>query len=751
VKFTENLSLVNSFCDFSKREYAPQYGPGYLYLDMWLDQSAAAIGISHEGIIIKCNQPFYQMYGYEEHELRGRSITSVISPNHCDMVHFSLSLREQGVQCLLSYEVLGRRKDGSEFVVQISSTVFYKGGKKFFITTHLDLSVAGRMMPLRHPPWKQSIPTHDVDYPPPCAAPSASLEPSASSSEKRGSSDWLRPCSNRSEIMLQIVHPEDQSLLQNHQHEISKKSDSGAIVIRPISAEEQKHHEFIKCTTCRDTVSRFKTIIRKRTCGEFDPIGPELLEHDNHPTCLNIQDHAGLAYRQGHFFKFANKTLLKIFGYSSLDEFCRIPIIKHIAPESRELIRTVMKEAGTANNISCMEFSIIQKGGKRRIVQLYSNKIGHDPSVIDLVILYDITGKRHMEKAFFEIDAKYRAMFDMTRDPILLTDAKTGKILDCNIAATCFFKLKRAQIVDQCHKDIYLPLVKSGITYKIAPWHHNEFAGSAHETKLRLTSGEICDISVYAAWFKRENGELVMDVFRNITQERQYERKAKKATQKIQALSRRIIELQEHERGKIASELHDVIGQQIAGIKFRLHNLATVDPNQNSKEIQQCLEIVAETAQTVRRLSFELRPAMLDTLGLKAALSAYLERQAKIFSLMPVFESNISKMKFDGKIETTCFRVVQESVTNIIKHAKTQVIDVKLYLKEQSLVLQIRDYGVGFDTSMIETGCGEGLAFGILGMQERVDSCGGSFAIESSPGQGTLISAIFPIQLQFLI
>ena len=235
----------------------------------------------------------------------------------------------------------------------------------------------------------------------------------------------------------------------------------------------------------------------------------------------------------------------------------------------------------------------------------------------------------------------------------------------------------------------------------------------------------------------------VYSLLGEIKKRRKSELEQSKSEALYKELSRRVVAVQEEERRRIAYELHDEIGQQLTGIKFKLFEARVAPQDTIGPQVQGCIDLVSDAIGSVRNLSFDLRPALLDALGLEAALSGYLERQAKHLDLEPNLESNIGNLKMDTKVETVCFRVVQEAVTNIVRYAETKLFFVKIWFEHGQLELQIRDGGIGFDVDKILPDANGGKSFGLLGMRERVISVGGRFGIASSVGEGTLISAIF--------
>jgi len=217
------------------------------------------------------------------------------------------------------------------------------------------------------------------------------------------------------------------------------------------------------------------------------------------------------------------------------------------------------------------------------------------------------------------------------------------------------------------------------------------------------------------------------------------------AEEALQILSRQLLEAQENERRHIARELHDEIGQALTAVKINLQ-AAQRTPDTLAAYLEDSISIVDRTLQQVRTLSLDLRPALLDDLGLVVALRWYVDRQAQRTGFTAQFVADALKTRPRPDIETACFRVAQEALTNVVRHARAQQVRVELHQRDTELHLLIRDDGKGFDVRTAQERAAQGASMGLLGMQERVWLVGGQIAIESAPAGGTEIRVRFPLQ-----
>ncbi|MFQ4138211.1 response regulator [Nodosilinea sp. PGN35] len=215
-------------------------------------------------------------------------------------------------------------------------------------------------------------------------------------------------------------------------------------------------------------------------------------------------------------------------------------------------------------------------------------------------------------------------------------------------------------------------------------------------------------------------------------------------TAQLQTLSVKLLEAQETERRFLAHELHDEIGQALTAIKISLRRLERwVTSPQASEPLEDCLTLVDGTLQQVRNISLDLRPSMLDDLGLVPTLRWYINRHAKRTGLHETLTCEALLQRLPTVTETACFRIVQEALTNIARHAQAQVVSVTLMQANHTLHLTIQDDGIGFDQNSLSRA--QGTSLGILGMEERGMLIGGQLSIVSAPGQGTRIALQVPL------
>jgi PAS domain S-box-containing protein len=218
----------------------------------------------------------------------------------------------------------------------------------------------------------------------------------------------------------------------------------------------------------------------------------------------------------------------------------------------------------------------------------------------------------------------------------------------------------------------------------------------------------------------------------------------KRAQELLQSFSKKLIETQEGERRRVARELHDEIGQVLTAIRLNLNAVQHSVSAPIARKLDESIAIVDRALQQVRNLSLDLRPLMLDDLGLVAALRWYVDREAQRAGLTAEFIAGELQKRLSPELETACFRIAQEALTNVARHAKATHVRVELSQRGEELHLVIRDDGIGFDAGTMG-GAVSASRLGLTGMRERALIVGGRIEFVSAPGQGTEIHARFPL------
>jgi signal transduction histidine kinase len=254
---------------------------------------------------------------------------------------------------------------------------------------------------------------------------------------------------------------------------------------------------------------------------------------------------------------------------------------------------------------------------------------------------------------------------------------------------------------------------------------------------MTALDGTVRELSFTAAPIRDGAGQIrgAVVVARDVAARRLAEAERAQLTAELQRLSRRLLQVQEAERRWLARELHDEIGQVLTGLNFQLAGAAGT----NGDTLAEAQATVQALTEQVRQLSMDLRPAVLDRFGLLAAVEWHLARYQQRTGIAVDLRHHGLARRFAPDLEIGAFRVVQEALTNVARHARVDRAAVQLFADDGALTVVVRDDGCGFDATQPPT------ASGLGGMRERVELLGGMLTIEATPGAGTAITAELPL------
>jgi PAS domain S-box-containing protein len=242
-----------------------------------------------------------------------------------------------------------------------------------------------------------------------------------------------------------------------------------------------------------------------------------------------------------------------------------------------------------------------------------------------------------------------------------------------------------------------------------------------------------------------EGKRCLMGTGIDISARKKAEQELEESYEAIRKLTEHLQNIREEERAHIAREIHDELGQQLTILKMDISWITKkigVQDEPVKARMKELLVMLDETVKSVRRISSELRPSLLDDLGLTAAMEWQLTEFEKRFEIKTNFKSDDTEIKLSESVKTALFRIMQESLTNVARHSKAKKVTVSLNRKKNnSIVLSVVDNGVGFDK---QNAIGK-KTLGILGMQERTSMIGGTYEISGKPGKGTRVVVTIPL------
>jgi PAS domain S-box-containing protein len=415
-------------------------------------------------------------------------------------------------------------------------------------------------------------------------------------------------------------------------------------------------------------------------------------------------------------------------------------ILDFLAPEFAEGFHENMervKADGGSRGLMVM----ITSSGERRIWEFY-NSLRSDGIAEPIVrgIARDITEQRLSQKALRESEERYRELFENSRDAIYVHDLG-GRYVSVNRAAELLSGFDREEILGKHYSNFISPgnlkNARENFCRKLdAP------VETSYEAEVVCKNGHRIPVEISSRMIYRDGDPIgVQGIARDITER-------KRAQQALQNYSRRLMEVQEAERQNLSRELHDEIGQALTAIRINLEwirrfNIAAPEA---LPRVDESIDAVDDAVKRVRELALELRPSLLDDLGLASALRWYVDRFAVRTGINARVVGDIPRTDhIPHEIETAAFRIVQEALTNVARHSFATRVSVDISQSNRELHLEVYDNGIGFDSDTVLNGQSATAALGLRGMQERALAVNGDINIVSQPRAGTHILLGVPL------
>ena len=354
--------------------------------------------------------------------------------------------------------------------------------------------------------------------------------------------------------------------------------------------------------------------------------------------------------------------------------------------------------------------------------------------------------ERHLAlQALQRSETRYRGVVEWSPMGILIV--LQGRIVYCNPAVLEIYGAKSMQdllgtpAADRVHPDDRALVARLGQQVI----DHDQSTEQVEIRCLRL-DGSVFELQTRGAPTAFDGAPAVQVVMLDISARKEAEAALRASRLQLRLLSARVLAAQETERRRVAHELHDELGQSLTAIKINLQSQSLIDgAAPDAEPYAENIRIVEQALQHVRQLALALRPSMLDDLGLVSALRWLTDQVSQRRNLKVQLKVSDTVGRLPPDTETAVFRIVQEALTNIERHAKADTVQVSADIEANNeFVVRIVDNGSGFDVGTIQALASTGASMGVLGMNERATLIGGTLRITSTPGVGTTVTLRCP-------
>ncbi len=448
-----------------------------------------------------------------------------------------------------------------------------------------------------------------------------------------------------------------------------------------------------------------------------------------------------------------------------------------IAPQQRDEFKDFLENVFADGTKHSAEFELADSHLAADIVKIEASRCSNGMECS--FVMHDITDRRKAQEQMRISEIHYRRLFEAAHDGVLLVDPDTCKIIDANPFMTKLLGYTQEQFIG---KELYqIGLLKDqnasqAMIHELKISHEVRYedlplkskAGRKQEVEVvanlyqedgrSVIQCNIRDISLrkLAESVSRRNVKLEREIARRKVVEDDLKKNRKELSRllrqsrlqqkQLRDLSRRLLLAQEDERKRISHELHDVIGQTLVGINIHLAVLTLGSATAAAslkKQIRQTRLLVEKAVDIVHNFARELRPSLLDDLGIIAALEAYVQQYNEETQIPVKLNAFADLDQASSTVRTVLYRVVQEALTNVARHSKATLVEVTIDSQLKVIHMTIKDNGQGFALNE-KGGSKKKNRLGIIGMRERIEMIGGTFHIISAPGGPTTVQVEIP-------
>ena len=356
-------------------------------------------------------------------------------------------------------------------------------------------------------------------------------------------------------------------------------------------------------------------------------------------------------------------------------------------------------------------------------------------------LLHEPTEKSRLKAQIFSLQARFRELLELA--PIAIWIVENDRIVFANRVCLSLFGVTTVDaLVGRPIYSLLAPESCTTVRQATARVLNGEVDLPLVLERIVGPNGSFRDVEIAIAGLPDHGRTTVQMVIHDITRRNTERSMLEQSRYELRHLSASLVEAREEERRRIARELHDELGQRLSWLKMELATLET-EPRRRAQDarIASMLEMLDETMASVRQIATDLRPLMLDDLGLNAAIEWLARESARRMGIEVTVRLGDTDPPLDSRGATTIYRIVQEALTNVARHARATDVAIELQHHTSDLVLTVQDNGVGFPPSASS----KLNSFGLLGIRERVTLLGGHMAVDNPPGGGGRITVRLPL------
>jgi PAS domain S-box-containing protein len=547
-------------------------------------------------------------------------------------------------------------------------------------------------------------------------------------------------------LLLKIAHPDDRSFLLGHLEDVKNRENSASVEFRILAAGGDVRWIGHRCRpVVNDRGEWMGTRGSNRDITSQKHLEHKIRDSEKKYRFLyeNSYDAILLTVPDGRILS-ANPAACLMFGLSEEEIVARG---RHgIVDVTDPRLSAALKERERTGRFRG-ELRFIRGDGRffqgEMTSVIYVDEIGNP---FTSMIIRDVTERKTMGKALRESEERYHTVMDHQTE-VISRFRQDGILLFVNKQFCRFFGKNADEIIGRKWQpaavDEDVPHIEAQLK-KLTPANPTVII----ENRVYSGYGSIRWMQFINRGFFNESGGLteIQSVGRDVTDRKEMEQELSNHRKNLALLTSRLVTAQETERKTIAREMPDEIGQALTAVQFNLDELSRLTTPEDPKRarIAESETMIGRILEQIHEMSFDLRPAMLDDLGLVPTVRWYAKRFSLRTGIGVDVRAEMPENRMHSEIETNLYRIVQEALTNVAKHARATKVAILLNLERESVQLSLIDDGVGFDPKGVLTGRADALRLGLIGMNERVASIMGTMEIDSGSNRGTALKIVVP-------
>jgi len=448
---------------------------------------------------------------------------------------------------------------------------------------------------------------------------------------------------------------------------------------------------------------------------------------------------------------YANKKCEQIMGYTREELYSPdFDFLSLIAPESLDLIRGNFARHLSGREVEPYDYCLISKAGERIEAINASKLIQYEGETAILGVVTDITERKRAEQALRESQERLAILFESAPDAIYMTDLE-GRFIDANKTAEELAGFTKAELVGRNLAESLMPSAedRSKAAANVRKVASGQPSGPTEYT-IRKKSGSIIAVEVRTFPVTIGDKTLSLGIARDITDRKKTQQRLLEDREQLKSLASQLSLTEERERHRLATILHDQIGQSLVISKTKLDQLRKSGAAGTLTEaMNEISRSIGQMIQQTRTLTFDLSYPILYELGFEAAVAEWLtEEIQEKHGIETEFHDDGQAKPLDEDIRAMLFRNVRELLINVVKHAKARHVEVSVANAEKYICVSVQDDGVGFDPADVAATAAKRAEFGLFSIRERLEQLGGCIEIDSQPGRGTRVTMTAPLRFE---